>query len=151
MEHFYHVTVAFTNSAAYLPFAFAYARGKTHDWLTIAAAAVWSFAYHLSLAAAPQYSESLLWADRAAATAAVMHFLYRLCAVCPYDVGRALQATWMTAGTGLLCLFVSDVLLAMQPTLAWCLFHGVWHICAFFTARRLQDYVYRAEDGKGGR
>lgn len=145
MENFYNGVVTLTNCAAYVPFSFAHAHGKRHDWMMIGAAALCSLLYHGSLAVAPQYSTDLLWADRAAAVATMMHFLYRFASTCPYDAEKGYHATRVMACLGLLCLFIADVLLAMQPTMAWCVLHGVWHICAFFCVRKVQNFIYRAE------
>lgn len=144
MENFYHLVVALTNGAAYIPLVFARAHNKRLDSAVVAAAAVCSLFYHASLAVAPQYSAELLWCDRVAAIVAVIHFLYFFAATCPCDIERGFHATRVMGGVGLVSLFISDVLLAKKPTLVWCILHGVWHICAFFTVRKLQNFIYRA-------
>lgn len=145
MEGIYCAIVALTNCAAYEPIIYAQQHGRRVDAIILAVAAICSTFFHVSPVSAPSLHTELLWLDRVAAITAAVHFFYFFGAACPYDFKRALKATGVMAVTGLFALFFSDVLLGGRPSFGWCVFHCIWHVCAFFTAKRLQVFIYRVE------
>lgn len=145
MEGVYCLVTALTNTAAYVPYMCAHNNNRRMDGILVMTASIFSFLFHISPIFFPFYSTELLWMDRVAAVVTAVHFLYHFAAVCPHDMHRAFAHTYVVTGIGLLCLFLSDVILAMRPSFMWCILHSMWHICAFLTVRKLQFFIYRAQ------
>jgi hypothetical protein len=139
------VIVALSNVAAILPIKYAHVNNKHVDFIALLVTALASVASHLAPAFFPHLNSELLWVDRVASIAAILHFAAQFFLVCPYDFERAYTSMSVVVGIGLVSLFTAEVLFRGSYSFFWCFFHCVWHGCAFLSARKMQYFIYRVQ------
>ena len=139
------VVVTLSNVVALLPINYAYANQRHVDFIALAAAMGASVISHIAPVLFPHLNTELLWFDRVASIAAVLHFIGQFYLICPHEFKRAYSSMSVVVLLGLFSLFASEVIFRGTHSFFWCFFHCVWHGCAFLSARKMQYFIYRVQ------
>lgn len=142
---FFCVVVTLSNVVAWLPINYAYVNQKHVDFIALSVTALASIVSHLAPAFFPHLNSELLWIDRVASIAAVIHFAGQFFLNCPFDAKSAYNSMSVVAGLGLFSLFAAEVIFRGTYSFFWCFFHCLWHGCAFLSARKMQYFIYRVQ------